>query len=338
MSVRVGIVGASGYTGVELLRMLQGHPGMHVSWLAANRAAGEPIEAVWPGLTGIAGLAGRRVEAFDAAEAPRHCDAVFLALPHGVSAAIAPALLDAGLTVVDLGADFRLRDPALYQRAYGLAHPCPELLGEAVYGLVEISRDRLRGARLIASPGCYPTAVTLAAHPLVAGGLAGPWLVADCLSGISGAGRSPGPRNLYCEVAESAQAYGLAGTHRHTPEIEQTLGRSLTFTPHLVPMIRGMVATVHTATPEVDVPALLRQHWADEAMVVVRDGAPCTADVRGTNRAHLFGVWDRARGVTTVTCVIDNLVKGAAGQAIQALNVALGLPETDGLPLIPLLP
>lgn len=335
MAIRVGIIGVSGYTGVELLRILSGHPGVRITALAATTA--RDLAETWPGWTDRLGLA---VEALDPATLGPRCDAVFLGLPHGVSAAIVPGLLDAGLTVVDLGADFRLKDPAVYAAAYG-AHPCPELLAGAVYALPELNRDALPGARLLACPGCYPTATAIAALPLVEQGLA-ELVISDCLSGVSGAGRKAGPSNLYCEVQESSTAYGLAGAHRHTPEMEQTLGVPVVFTPHLVPMVRGMVATVKARlTSPVsagDLRALYAERYADHPAVVVRDQAPASGDVRGTAAAHVHVAVDPGRGFATAVCAIDNLGKGAAGQAVHAFNLALGLDETLGLPLIPVLP
>lgn len=338
MSARVGIAGITGYTGVELCRILAAHDQVRLVAAAGGTRAGQHISAVWPGLTGLIDL---HVDALDAASLAERCDLVFLALPHGVSAPVAAELLARGVKVVDLGADFRLRDPALYARTYGATHPCPELLERAVYGLPELNRERLRGADLVANPGCYPTATTLAVLPLVRAGLVD-GLVADCLSGISGAGRTPGPRNLFAEVAESASAYGVAGTHRHRPEIEQTLGCQLVFTPHLVPMIRGMLATVHGRLREpqslAELNALYQSFYADHPMVVLRDAPPSTAEVRGTNRAAIHVALDAERGVVTTICAIDNLIKGASGQAVQCMNLALGLPETAGLPRFPLLP
>lgn len=337
-------MGASGYTGVELVRLLHTHPELTLTHVLADRAAGRPLGAVWPGLLGLP-EAQLVVGAFDAAEPTRGlegCDVVFLALPHGLAAQAVPALLAAGMRVVDLGADFRLRDPEVYRGAYGLVHASPQLLGEAVYGLVELHRERLRGARLIANPGCYPTAVGLSAAPLVRAGWAGDLLVADCLSGVSGAGRSPGPRNLFCEVGESAAAYGVGGSHRHVPEIEQELGLPVVFTPHLVPMSRGMLATVHARPARLpardEVRAAFQDAYGHEPMIVLRDEPPSTLDVRGSNRAHVFATVDARRGVITVSTAIDNLVKGASGQALQALNVALDLTETHGLPLLPWVP
>lgn len=340
MTYRVGIIGVSGYTGVELLRIASGHPDLEVTYLAAGRAAGGPLTRSWPGLTGL--LDGVPIEPFQADACVERCDVVFLALPHGIASQVAPGLLDAGLRVVDLGADFRLHDSATYERFYGVPHASPQLLAQAVYGLVELRREALVDASLIANPGCYPTAVGLAATPLVEAGWHDGWLVADCLSGVSGAGRNPTARNVFCEVAESAGPYGMAGTHRHVPEIEQTLGVSVTFTPHLVPMVRGMVATVH-ARPSEPIPveavrARFAERYRNDPMIVLREDVPTTADARGTNRVHVHVTSDAARRVITVTSVIDNLMKGASGQAVQALNVALRLPEARGLPLFPMLP
>lgn len=338
MTVRVGIVGVSGYTGVELFRILRGHPHATITALAAGRAAGQPLDAIWSGLEGID---APPVESVDPDALAARCDAVMLALPHGVSGSLVPGLLERGLRVIDLGADFRLRDPAVYAAAYGAPHPAPALLAEAVYGLPELNREAIRGARLVANPGCYPTATTLAAAPMVRAGLADR-IVASCLSGVSGAGRKPGAKNLYCEVQESVSAYKIAGSHRHTPEMEQTLGVPVTFTPHLVPMRRGMLATVFAAaTRETDAAALralYAEAYADEPLVSVVDTPPGSAAVRGTARAQVHVAFDAARGMITVVSVIDNLGKGAASQAVHNLNLAAGLPETAGLPLLPLLP
>lgn len=338
MAIRVGIAGVSGYTGIELAGLLRAHPSAELVAVAAERAAGQRLDRVWPGLTGLSDLV---VETLDPVSLAARCDLVFLALPHGVSARAAQALLAEGCRVIDLGADFRFKEAARYEAAYKVAHPCPELLAEAVYGLPEQNRASLAGARLIANPGCYPTATAIAALPLVEQGLA-TWLVADCLSGISGAGRQPGPRNLYCDVAESVSAYGVAGAHRHAPEIACVLGRPLVFTPHLVPMVRGMLATVHTQLSRpmsaADLRALYAARYADHPMIVLRDEPPASADVRGTNRVHVHVNVNVLDGVATVISVIDNLVKGASGQAVQNMNLAFGLPETQGLPLFPWLP
>lgn len=337
MKIPVGIAGVTGYTGVELLRILGQHPDVELAMLCAGQNAGKKLRESWQGMGELGEL---DIEGVDTAALAARCKVVFLALPHGVSATVAQALLPSGVVVIDLGADFRLRDPAVYARAYG-AHPCPELLPRAVYGLPEQQREALRGAQLVANPGCYPTATAIAALPIVEAGLAD-WLVADCISGISGAGRTANARNLYCEVQESVTAYSIAGSHRHTPEIEQILGVPVTFTPHLAPMRRGMLATVHArAKRPVTLPelrALFAARYADHPAVSLRESPPATAEVRGTARAAVHVAYDADRGVITAVCAIDNLGKGASGQAVHCMNLALGLPETAGLPLYPLLP
>ncbi|RME22151.1 MAG: N-acetyl-gamma-glutamyl-phosphate reductase [Deltaproteobacteria bacterium] len=336
--MRVGIAGVSGYAGVELLRLLHRHPAVRITALSAGRGAGRALSDLWPGWTGAALPPVGRLDVDHLAE---HCDVVFLALPHGVSQTVVPALLERGVDVVDLGADHRLTDPEAYAAAYGAPHTCPELLSLATYGLPEQNRDVLAGARLVACPGCYPTATAIAALPLVEEGLAD-LVFSDCLSGISGAGRKAGPRNLYAEVQESVTAYGLAGAHRHTPEMEQALGVPVVFSPHLVPMVRGMLATVKVRLRRPvsgeELRDLYRERYARHPAVVVRDEVPATRDVRGTAAAHVFPLVDIRREVATVVSAIDNLGKGAAGQAVHAFNLSRGLPETAGLPLVPLLP
>ncbi len=318
--VRVGVVGVSGYTGVELLRILHGHPALKVTRVAAGRSAGTALTDSWPALTGL--YDGVTIEAFDAERMAADCDAVFCALPHGLSDTVVPPMLDAGVVVVDLAADYRLSE-------------------RAVYGLVEKNRAALVGARLIANPGCYPTATALAALPMVEAGAT--WVVSYCLSGFSGAGRkASSTRHLLSEGAASAGPYAVGGVHRHVPEMEATLGIPVVFTPHLVPMVRGMIATVHARLDTGEDTAALqkryRERYADDPMVVIRHEPPATGDVLGTNRAHIYCAVDSTRGVHTAICAIDNLVKGASGQAVQALNVALSLDESLGLPVFPLLP
>jgi len=291
--------------------MIMEHPELTLPWVGAGRASGEPLSKSWPGIPG----GDRPVQAVDPDAIAEACDAVFLALPHGVSGAVGRDCFARGVRVFDLGADFRLRDR-----------------------LPEKDPAALAGARLVAVPGCYPTATGLAALPLVENGLAD-WLIADCLSGISGAGRSPSARNLYCEVSESAEAYGVGGAHRHTPEIEQLLGVPVTFTPHLVPMRRGMLATVH-ARPKVlpsaeALRALFVARYANAPLVEIVDAPPATREVRGTGRCRIFPTVDAARGVISVFSAIDNLGKGASTQAMQCLNLSYGLPETRGIPLFP---
>jgi N-acetyl-gamma-glutamyl-phosphate reductase len=338
VSVKVAIAGASGYAGAELIRLLAGHSGVQIVALAGGSKAGQQLREVWPALGAVVDLP---LLAVDDPAFANDAAVVFLALPHGVSGKLVPQLLDQGKIVIDLGADFRLQDAAAYRQAYGHDHPAPDLLGQAVYGLPERNRAALRGARLIAVPGCYPTATAIAAMPLVELGLVD-WLVSDCISGISGAGRSPGPRNLYCEVHDSVVAYSLAGAHRHTPEMEQTLGLPVSFTPHLAPLSRGMVATVTgrllQPVSQGDLRAAYARRYNDHPMVVVRDVPPATNEVRGTNRAAVHVAVDSQRGVVTAVCAIDNLGKGAAGQAVQCLNLCMGWEEAQSLPLLPVGP
>ena len=329
-SVRVAVVGAAGYAGGELIRLLAGHPSVEIASVHARDRDGAPLASELAHLAPL-GLT------FAGGE-PDDVDVAFLALPHGASAPIASRLLDRDVTVVDIGADFRLRDPDAYATWYGAAHPCPELLPDAVYGLTEWSRDALRGARLIANPGCYPTAALLALVPFARAGLLDADLIVDAKSGISGAGRGAGADYLFTELTESTRAYGLEG-HRHRPEIEQGLAdagaaRRVTFVPHLVPQSRGILATCYLSlTDDLDDEALatlLRTAYDGEPFVHATDAAPATKQVTGSNHAfvHARRVGERR---AVVVSVIDNLGKGAAGQAIQNMNVALGLDEAAGL-------
>lgn len=342
--IRAGIVGATGYTGVELLRLLLSHPEAQPVVVTSRGNAGEPLDSLFPNLRGHTTLVFTEPDAGRLAE----CDVVFFATPHGVAHALAGELLDRGTRVIDLSADFRLRDPELWSRWYGQSHGAPELLDQAVYGLPEINRARIPGARLIAVPGCYPTAVTLGFIPLLEAGLVdADRLVADAKSGVSGAGRKAQVGTLLCEASESFKAYGVAG-HRHLPEILQTLtevaGRApkLTFVPHLVPMIRGIHATLYAtlANAEADLQAVYEARYRDEPFVDVMPAGshPETRSVRGTNRCRL--AVHRPQGGTTavVLSVIDNLVKGASGQAIQNMNLMFGLDEAAGLEGIGVLP
>ncbi len=337
----VAVLGASGYTGAELLRLLLDHPRVEIAALAAERAAGARIDRVFPHL---AGRLDREVEPLDPDQIAPRAEVIFSCLPHGASAGAVAALVARGRLVVDLSADFRLRDAGLFAEWYG-THPHPELLAGAVYGLPELHREELRGARLIASPGCYPTAAILAAAPLLARGLVRPRLVVDAKSGVSGAGRSPSQATHFSEVGEGVRAYKVAGSHRHTPEMEQELSRAaggasvrITFTPHMVPMTRGILACVYgeptdPARSAADYRAALVEAYRGEPFVTVLDEGllPDTAHVRGSNRAHLAVVLDARAGVVVAIAAIDNLVKGASGQAIQAMNLALGWPEAEGL-------
>lgn len=339
--IRVGLAGVTGYAGLEAWRLMAAHPHFDVVRLAAGRGAGRTLGSSWPA------LAGHTQTPIDAltVDFARDLDALVLSLPHGVSAPYVATLAAEGLLdtlrIVDLGADFRLRDTGTYARAYGARHPCPGLLEHAVYGLTEVHRDAVARARLVANPGCYPTATALGARVLLEAGCGGP-VHASCVSGISGAGRKAGARNLYCEVGDSVVAYGVGGTHRHVPEMEQELRCPVVFTPHLVPMIRGMLATVTMAAPVVLTDAALQaaaaELYADEPLVMVRDTPPATRDVRGTGLAHVHVRVDPSRNMAQAFVAIDNLGKGAASQALQNLNLMFGLPETLGIPTLPLLP
>ncbi len=348
MTATVGVVGASGYAGAELLRLLARHPDLRVAWAAGDSTAGQPVAARYPGLAFAYGeLALCTVdEGLD-----KGADVLFLALPHMRAAALAARALAAAALVVDLSADFRLRDPLAYPVWYGAEHPQPSELGAWPYGLPELHRAELVGAAKVAVPGCYPTAALLALAPLVAAGLVSPdGIVIDAKSGLSGAGRSAKDAYLFVQANEDVSAYGV-GSHRHTPEIEQELslaaGRPLavTFTPHLVPASRGLLATCYAtvagpaADPAADaeLAACYADFYAGEPFVdVLATGSwPHTRAVTATNRAQVAAAADTRTGRVVAAASIDNLGKGAAGQALQCANIALGLPETAGLDLVP---
>ena len=356
-SIRAGIVGGTGYAGAELLRLLAQHPAVELAAITSRGVAGTPVEQLFSSLRGRLKLSF--VEP-SAAQLER-CDVVFFATPHGVAMSQARELLAAGVRIIDLAADFRLRDATQFERWYKMPHACPELLREAVYGLPEASRDAIRQARLIAMPGCYPTSVLLGLLPLAQlerqhGGEPGgghgrviDWhsLIADSKSGVSGAGRKAELNLLAGEVSDNFRAYGLDG-HRHHPEIEQQLraatGRSvqLTFVPHLVPMIRGIHSTLYVrleSAADHDLQQLYTRFYRDEPFVDVMPTGSCpeTRSVRGSNVARI-AVHRPSGNLAIVLVVEDNLVKGAAGQAVQAMNIAFGRPETEGLTQIALLP
>ncbi|MGE5552578.1 MAG: N-acetyl-gamma-glutamyl-phosphate reductase [Betaproteobacteria bacterium] len=346
--VRVGIIGGSGYTGGELLRLLAGHPQVSVTAVTSRSLAGRPVGEVFPAL-GPA-YPGLTFAPTDSPEAVAGCDVVFLTVPAGVAMALTPPLVEAGARVIDLGADFRFREPAVYAAWYGHPHACPDLLAEAVYGLPEFFRETIRGARVVGNPGCYPTATALAVWPALEAGLAEPEdLIVDAKSGVSGAGRQAALDYHFPEVAENLRAYKVAG-HRHTPEIEQLVaaasGRpaTVTFTPHLIPMSRGLlVAAYLRLKPGVgaqEVADAYRRRYAGEPMVAFLEGEalPQTKAVAGSNRADVAIRVDGRTGRLIALAALDNLVKGAAGQAIQNLNLMCGLPETAGLPVAGLWP
>lgn len=347
MTVRVGIIGASGFTGAELLRLIAGHPDLELVVATGDSQAGTAVADLYPS------LAGAYPELVFAAAteglADEHgLDLVFCGLPHGTSQAIVPGLLDGTRTVVDLAADFRLKDPSLYPQWYGEAHTVPELLPEAVYGLPELFRVELVGAKLIATPGCYVTTATLALAPLLAAGLVEPTgIVVDAASGVSGAGRPPKPNTTFCTVDEDFTAYGVLD-HRHTPEIEQNLTHAagapaqVLFTPHLAPMNRGILATCYArptqAVTTESLRAVLHEAYDPEPFVVVRDSSPSTKATLGSQQVHVTAYADARTGWVVAIAALDNLTKGASGGAVQAANVALGLGETTGLPLVGLYP
>ncbi|MBF7728457.1 N-acetyl-gamma-glutamyl-phosphate reductase [Pseudomonas sp. N040] len=343
--IKVGIVGGTGYTGVELLRLLAQHAQAEVLVITSRSEAGVRVADMYPNLRGHYDQLSFSVP--DVARLGA-CDVVFFATPHGVAHALAGELLQAGTRVIDLSADFRLTDPVEWAKWYGQPHGAPELLGEAVYGLPEVNREAIRGARLIAVPGCYPTATQLGLIPLLEAGLADPrQLIANCASGVSGAGRGAKVGSLLCETSESLMAYAVKG-HRHLPEISQGLQRAagqavgLTFVPHLAPMIRGIHATLYAMVKDraVDLQALFEQRYADEPFVDVMPAGshPETRSVRGANVCRIAVHRPQDGDLVVVLSVIDNLVKGASGQAVQNMNIMFGLDERLGLAHAGLLP
>jgi N-acetyl-gamma-glutamyl-phosphate reductase len=333
----VGIIGASGYTGAELLRLCAQHPDHEVVLATGDTQAGSRVGELYPSLR--AAYPDLPFTSYDP-DACAGLDLVFLGLPHGASQRIVPQLLGKVDHIVDLAADFRLRDAGLYPQWYGESHTAPELLDEFVYGLPELFRPAVTGASHVAAPGCYPTAAALAITPLVrAGAVEAAGVVVDAASGISGAGRPPKPHTSFCAADEDFSAYGLLD-HRHTPEIEQATGAQVIFTPHLAPMSRGILATCyarpagsparHTTESLLD---LYRQQYEGEPFVVVTDGVPSTKATLGANTAHLTVRYDPRTGWIVAIVALDNLVKGASGQAVQCANLLLGLPEPTGLPI-----
>lgn len=348
--INICVVGATGYAGVEVARLVLDHPTLRLAMVTDRKIAGTPLAEAYPSLRGITDLAFSLPEPDAIAKT---ADVAFLAVPHTASLSLTPQLLARGVTVIDLSADYRLKDAATYEAWYGVPHTSPSLLAEAVYGLPELNRDKLtdlartRAAGrpvLVAAPGCYPTATALAAAPALAAGLTTTSLViSDCISGVSGAGRAPSERTHYCHAAESVEAYGV-GRHRHTPEIEQTLtgvaGRPMdvVFTPHLAPLTRGLLSTVYleaaSGVTTVQVQQAYGDAYAHEALVTTLPSGqmPRTGSVAGSARAQVGVALDqRRRGMIVASCAIDNLGKGAASQAVQCANVVLGLPETCGL-------
>ncbi|APZ41893.1 N-acetyl-gamma-glutamyl-phosphate reductase [Acidihalobacter ferrooxydans] len=342
--IKVGVVGGTGYAGVEIIRLLLGHPHAQLTALTSRADAGRRVDEVFPNLRGYLDLT------FVAPDAARlhDCDVVFFATPNGTAMHDAPRLLDAGVRVIDLAADFRLQDVAEWSRWYGMAHACPERVPEAVYGLPEINREAIRSARLVANPGCYPTAIILGFLPLLRSGAVEPGrLIADAKSGASGAGRKAAITTLLTEAADNFHAYGVSG-HRHLPEIREVLGArlgapvDLVFVPHLLPMIRGIHATLYAGLRDarIDLQDLYETAYRDEPFVdVMPPGShPETRSVRGGNLCRIAVSQAPGSDTAVVLSVIDNLVKGAAGQAVQNMNLMFGLREATGLESVSPLP
>ena len=342
--IKVGIIGGTGYTGVELLRLLSVHPQTELKVITSRAEAGRKVADLFPNLRGFVDLAFSEPDPGQLGG----CDVVFSATPNGVAMTHARSLLEAGVRLIDIAADFRLSDPGLWEKWYGMPHACPDLLSGAVYGLPEVNRERIREARLIANPGCYPTAVQLGLLPLLERGLIDPGhLVADAKSGVSGAGRKADVHTLFSEASDNFKAYAVGG-HRHWPEICQGLERvsgvpiGLTFVPHLVPMVRGIHATLYARLTDrtADLQAVFEERYRTEPFVDVLPAGshPDTRSVRASNLCRIAVHRPGGGDTVVVLSVIDNLVKGAAGQAVQNMNIAFGLEETTGLTAPAILP
>lgn len=341
--INVGIVGGTGYTGVELLRLLAQHPEVELTAITSRAEAGGAVADMFPSLRGRVAL-----NFSDPASAPlKDCQLVFFATPNGVAMQQAGELLAAGVRVIDLAADFRIKDISLWEKWYGMTHASPDLVAEAVYGLPELNRAAIKNARLVANPGCYPTAVQLGFLPLIESGcIDAQYLIADAKSGVSGAGRKAETHILFAEASDNFKAYGVAG-HRHLPEIRQGLSAvagaavGLTFVPHLTPMIRGIHATLYgRISREVDFQSLFEQRFANEPFVDILPAKshPDTRSVRAANTCRIAVHRPQNGDMLVVLSVIDNLVKGAAGQAIQNMNLMFGFDECLGLSQVPVLP
>jgi N-acetyl-gamma-glutamyl-phosphate reductase len=345
MRIGIGIIGASGYTGAELLRLCAGHPDLDVVVATGDSMAGERIADLYPSLA--AAYRGRVFDAYSA-DLVDGLDLVFCGLPHGVSQTVIPELRGRVGHIVDLGSDFRLHDASLYPQWYGADHVCPELLDDFVYGLPELFRPKLVGAELIAATGCNAATAVFALAPLLDAGLIhGDGIVVDLITGVSGAGRPPKPNTTFCTVDEDVTPYGLL-THRHTPEIEQALHErtgvdvSVLFTPHLAPMNRGIIATCYGrptgSADSADALAAMADFYADEPFMVVDERPPSTKSTLGANTVHLTARVDPRTGLVMAIAALDNLMKGASGMAVQNANLALGLSETSGLPIVGVYP
>lgn len=341
--IKVGIVGGTGYTGVELLRLLCLHPEVQLTAITSRKETGMPVAEMFPSLRGRTSLQFSD----PAAAGLEQCDLVFFATPNGIAMQQAEALVNAGVRVIDLAADFRIRDVAEWEKWYGMSHAFPAGVAEAVYGLPEVNRSKIREARVLANPGCYPTAVQLGFLPLIEAGVVDTQhLIADAKSGVSGGGRKAETHILFAEAGDNFKAYGVPG-HRHLPEIRQGLTAAagapvgLTFVPHLTPMIRGIHATLYARlTREIDLQALFEERYRNEAFVDVLPAGshPDTRTVRGSNMCRIAVHRPQGGDTVVVLSIIDNLVKGAAGQAVQNMNIMFGFAENAGLELVPLLP
>lgn len=345
--LNVAVVGASGYTGVELLRLLHCHPEVAVTCITSEQSAGKPVADVFPTLRNRYAQVLENLEPVRVAE---KADLIFTALPHKAAMEVVPTFLKLGKRVVDLSADYRFNDAAVYEKWYE-PHLNPENLKEAVYGLPEMRREKVVDARLVGNPGCYPTSVILGLMPLLKKGLIDTTtIIADSKSGVSGAGRGAKVENLYCEVNDGFKAYGVGGVHRHIPEIEQELSLlaggpvTITFTPHLVPMDRGILSTIYArltgTVPAVELVKLYAEFYGGEPFVRILPAGhvPSTSHVRGSNFCDIGLVVDSRTGRVVIVSAIDNLVKGAAGQAVQNMNIMYGFPEVMGLEGLPLFP
>lgn len=341
--IKVGIVGGTGYTGVELLRLLAGHPNAELTAITSRSEKGKPVSALFPNLRGIVELVFSEPTIANL----KDCDVVFFATPHGVAQGLVPEILAAGIRVIDLSADFRIRDIDIWEKWYAQEHAAPDLVDQAVYGLPEFNRSAIKGAKLVACPGCYPTSVQLGLKPLLeAGAIDVSDIIANSASGVSGAGKQANVANLLSEISDSFKAYGASG-HRHQPEIEQGLADmagepvGLTFVPHLLPIIRGIHSTLYVdLKQDIDVQALFEQHYASEPFVDVLepDSYPETRTVRGSNSCRI-ALHRPGNGTKLVILVVeDNLTKGASGQAVQCMNIMFSLDETAGLTMPALMP
>lgn len=339
--ISVGIIGASGFTGAELLRICANHPHFEVKYATGDSQAGTLARSLYPSLAAM--YPNLVFEEFDLAKATA-CDVLFLGLPHEASLELVPQLVGKVRLVVDLSAAYRLTDVSQYLQWYGFTHTHPEIVASAVYGLPELHREDLKSAKLIATPGCYVTAASLALAPLVKAGAINPQgVIVDAASGVSGAGRAPKHTNSFNTVDEDFTAYGLLD-HRHTPEIEQVTGAQILFTPHLAPMNRGILATCYARPASGQSPttasllAILARAYAKEPFVVVGQNSPSTKATLGTNVTHITARFDERTGYVIVLSALDNLAKGASGGAVQAANIALGLNEQDGLAMVGMYP